>query len=270
MSTTVTKPCHPDNANETVTYDINLPYKTHTEAEHQRARLRTEYPDYLPSWDKYWFDECPLFEYSDPALSADKQKSNLLKSGVVARDITPKMGTILTGINLVDLSKAARDELALLIVERKVIVLRDQHDFLSTGPQAQQDFMRYFGKPSYQPVTGCVKGFPGFHIIHRDGNAAEIKKFFEHKMTSTLWHQDVSYERQPPGYIMLGILACPDVGGDTVFADTTEAFEYVSSLLSPIHIPYHVSSVSTPCHLIDWLITNSTYSIVVFPQPSKI
>ena len=52
-----------------------------------------------------------------------------------------------------------------------------------------------------------------------------MASFFKHKLTSTLWHQDVSYERQPPGYIMLGILACPDVGGDTVFADTTEAYK---------------------------------------------
>ena len=83
----------------------------------------------------------------------------------------------------------------------------------------------YFGKPNYQPVTGIVKGYPGFHIIHRDNNQAEMASFFKAKTSSALWHQDVSYERQPPGYIMLGILACPDVGGDTVFANTTEAYK---------------------------------------------
>jgi len=69
--------------------------------------------------------------------------------------------------------------------------------------------MSHYGKLSMQPVSGQVKGFPQFHIIHRDNNEGEINKFFEHKMTATLWHHDVSYERQPPGYIMLGILACP-------------------------------------------------------------
>ena len=208
-----------------LSYDINLPYKEPSASEHEHAKSRTEYPDYLPNFDKAWYNKLPEFEYHDPALRADKTKPNLLLPGIKSRDITPKMGTILIGVNLGNLNDAARDELALLIVERKIIVLRDQRDFLQSGPQFQQDFMAYFGKPNYQPVTGCVKGFPGFHIIHRDGNQAEIAKFFEHKMTSTLWHQDVSYEAQPPGYIMLGILACPDVGGDTVFADTTEAYK---------------------------------------------
>lgn len=48
-------------------------------------------------------------------------------------------------------------------------------------------------------------------------------------MTTTIWHHDVSYERQPPGYIMLGILACPYVGGDTVVADTTVAYKRLSA-----------------------------------------
>ena len=215
---------------EAISYDINLPYIPQTESEQIKARQRTEFPDYLPTWDVTWFDKCPTFEYHDPALRADKSKPNLFQSGITARDITPKMGTILTGLNLKELTDAARDELALLISERKIVVLRNQEEFLHSGPQYQQDFMAYYGKPNYQPVSGCVKGFPGFHIIHRDGNQAEIEKFFQHKMTSALWHQDVSYEAQPPGYIMLGILACPDVGGDTVFSNTTEAYKYTLPL----------------------------------------
>lgn len=214
-----------DGGEEVVSYDINLPYKPPTALQQEQARLRTDYPNYLPNFDRLWFDELPAFEYHDPALRADKLKPNLLRPGVMTREITPKMGTILSGVKLSELSDAAKDELALLIAERKVLVLKEQRDFLQAGPQVQQDLMAYYGKPNYQPVTGCVQGFPGFHIIHRDDNQAEIEKFFQHKMTSTLWHHDVSYERQPPGYVMLGILACPDIGGDTVFADTTEAYK---------------------------------------------
>ena len=212
-----------------ISYDINLPYKQQSADYLQRVSRRTEFPGYLPTWEPdIWFDEVPNFEFHDPALRARQQKPNLLQPGVKVRHITPKMGTVLAGVKIENLSQAAKDELALLIVERKIVVLRDQAEFLHAGPQFQQDFMSYFGKLSYQPVSGAVKGFPAFHIIHRDGNEDEIAKFFEHKLTSTLWHQDVSYERQPPGYIMLGILACPDVGGDTVFADTVEAYKRLS------------------------------------------
>lgn len=222
-------PLEEDLPEPAISYDINLPYKPQSAEYLDRVGRRTEFPNYLPAWESnIWFNEVPKFDYHDPASRAAKSKPHLLHSGVTVRHITPKMGTVLTGLQMQNLSDAARDELALLIVERKIVVLRDQSEFLHSGPQFQKDFMSYFGKLSHQPVSGAVKGFPAFHIIHRDGNEDEIAKFFEHRLTSTLWHQDVSYERQPPGYIMLGILACPDVGGDTVFADTVEAYKRLS------------------------------------------
>ncbi|KAF7874919.1 hypothetical protein EAF04_002093 [Stromatinia cepivora] len=212
-----------------ISYDINLPYNHVSDEYDQSSKRRTEFPNYLPSWeDDVWFDEFQHFEYHDPALRANKSKPNLFNGGVKAKHITPKMGTILTGVKLEELSDEGKDELALLITERKIVVLREQSDFLHSGPQFQQDFMSYFGPLSIQPVSGSVKGHPPFHVIHRDHNEEEIANFFQKKLTSTLWHHDVSYEKQPPGYIMLGILACPDVGGDTVFADTVEAYTRLS------------------------------------------
>jgi sulfonate dioxygenase len=212
-----------------VSYDINVPYMPASGEYEARIKDRTEFPEYLPVWEKgVWFDEVEEFEYHDPALRADKAKPHLLAAGVTTTPITPKMGTVLTGLKLEQLTPEAKDELALLVSERKVVVCREQFEFLNKGPAYQVDFMQYFGKLSHQPVTGAVKGFPEFHIIHRDGNKEEIATFFKHKTTSTIWHHDVSYERQPPGYIMLGILACPDVGGDTVVADMSEAYNRLS------------------------------------------
>ena len=208
---------------ESISYDINLPYKA---IKADVAQARTEFPQYLPSWDdKGFHEENDEFKYYDPALRADKDMPHLLKAGMTMTDITPKMSTIIRGLKLDELDDVAKDELALLISLRKLIVFRDQLDFLGKGPGIQQDFMAYFGKPNIQPVIGSVKGHPGFHIIHRDDNQAEIEAFFRKKPTFCLWHQDVSYEHPPPGYIMLGILACPEVGGDNVFADTCEAYK---------------------------------------------
>lgn len=212
-----------------IAYDINVPYANPTGEYADHITKRTEFPGYLPTWDdNVWCDEVPKFDHFDPALRADSRMPNLLKPGVKMQHITPKMGSVLYNVKLEELNQAGQDELALLICKRKVVALRNQAEFLRSGPQFQQEFMSHFGKLSIQPVSGSVKGHPNFHIIHRDGNEEEIAKFFEHKMTSTLWHHDVSYERQPPGYVMLGILACPDVGGDTVFADTVEAYKRLS------------------------------------------
>lgn len=210
---------------QALSYDINIPYASVSKEEQARIEAGTTYPHYLPIFDKVWFEPLPPFQFDDPALRADPSKPHLLSPKVKTANITPRMGTILEGIDLSKLGDTAKDELALLVAERKIVVLPAQEAFLDIGPAAQQQFMNYFGKPNYQPVSGSLKGHPGFHIIHRDGNKDELDRFFAQKTTSCLWHQDVSYERQPPGYVMLGLLQGPEVGGDTVFAATDDAYK---------------------------------------------
>ncbi|KZW01553.1 TauD-domain-containing protein [Exidia glandulosa HHB12029] len=221
-----------------ITYDINIPYTKKSAEEEARMMKGTPYPAYLPTWEKVWFDPLPKFDFSDPALRADPQKPTLLTENVKLVDITPRMGTMVEGIDLSTLSDTAKDELALLVSERKVVAFPAQDNFLALGPAAQQEWMNFFGKPNYQPVSGSLKGHPGFHIIHRDGNRDELLRYFSQKTTSTLWHQDVSYEAQPPGYVMLGLLQGPKTGGDTVFAATDEAYQRLSpnfrTMLDPI------------------------------------
>lgn len=252
MSVTVTA----TEVQKPLSYDINIPYAAATKEEQARIEAGTPYPKYLPVFDKIWFDPLPAFPFEDPALRGDPSKSHVITPDVKLTEITPRMGTILDGIDLSKLDNTAKDELALLVAERKIVVFPAQDAFLGIGPGAQQEFMNYFGKPNYQPVSGSLKGHPGFHIIHRDGNKDELDRFFQQKTTSCLWHQDVSYERQPPGYVMLGLLQGPKVGGDTVFAATDEAYKCVSifnsfytlaSSCSPNVVAHvHISRVQTP------------------------
>lgn len=203
-----------------ISYDLVLPYVPLDKGADKKLR----YPEYLPNFDKIWFEPLQPFHFEDPALRVkDKSLPNLLNPDVQLKPIQPRIGTIAEGIQLSKLSNTARDELAYLIAQRKVVAFPNQ-DLIDAGPAAQQEFMNHFGKPNYQPVSGSIKGHPGFHIIHRDGNKEDIARYLETRLTSTLWHQDVSYEIQPPGYVMLGLLEGPEVGGDTVFASTGEAY----------------------------------------------
>jgi sulfonate dioxygenase len=206
---------------ELISYDINLPYTGVAEETSQR----TKYAQYLPNWDKIWFDPLTPFEYQDPALRVkDTTLPNLLTKGTKVSHIQPMLRSTVEGVQLTDLSESGKDELAYLISQRKVVVFPDQ-DLIDAGPAKQQEFMNHFGKPNYQPVSGTIQGNPGFHIIHRDGNKEEITKFLEHRTTTSLWHQDVSYEIHPPAYVLLGLLQGPDVGGDTVFAAADVAYK---------------------------------------------
>jgi len=217
-------------------YDINVPIKALRESKDESKDHK--YKQYMPNWDKVFFPPLPPFEFTDPALRADIHKRNLLRPGVRTTELSPKMGTELSGVQLSQLSDQAKDDLALLVSERKCVVFRDQ-DFADWGPENQQNFAKHFGKANYQPVTGSVPGFPGFHIIYRDGsNQEEVARFFEQKSSASLWHHDVSYEKQPPGYVVLCILQCPESGGDTVMASMTEAYNRLSpgfrSMLTPL------------------------------------
>lgn len=210
-----------------ISYDINLPYVP----EGTDAGRSTRYPDYMPNFDKIHFESLKPFDFQDPALRVqDESLPNLLTADVKLTPIQPRIGTVAEGVQLHNLSNKAKDELAYLIAKRKVVAFPNQ-DLINAGPAAQQEFMEYFGKLNYQPVSGTVRGHPGFHIIHRDGNKEDIARFMEARLTSCLWHQDVSYEIQPPGYVMLGLLDGPEVGGDTVFASTGEAYRYVANRL---------------------------------------
>lgn len=218
-SSTIVKPVK--SKDDTISYDINLPYTDLTEDQLKNIK----YPAYLPTWDKIWFDPLPQFDYEDPALRVkDTSLPNLRAAGARFVDIQPAIGTTVEGLQLNTLNDAAKDELAWLISYRKVVSFANQ-DMIDDGPAKQEAFMRYFGKPNYQPVSGTIKDHPAFHVIHRDGNAKEIINFLDRRLTTCLWHQDVSYEIQPPGYVMLGLLEGPEVGGDTVFAAADTAYK---------------------------------------------
>lgn len=48
------------------------------------------------------------------------------------------------------------------------------------------------------------------------------------KLTSTGYHSDVSYERQPPGVTLLALLSVPPTGGDTAWVSQTAAYSRLS------------------------------------------
>lgn len=79
---------------------------------------------------------------------ADKKHRNLLSEetnpALKVTKLTPVIGTEIRGLQLSELNDRQKDELALLIAERGVVVFRDQ-DFKDIGPERQKEFARYFG-----------------------------------------------------------------------------------------------------------------------------
>jgi len=154
----------------------------------------------------------------------------LLPPNSTIKKLTPSIGSEVTGVQLSQLTLAAKDQLALLVAQRKVVAFRDQ-DFADLPFQAALDWGGYFGSHHIHPTSGSPAGYPEFHIVHRLGARSEVDSFFANRTSSVRWHSDVSYEAQPPGTTFLVMLESPEVGGDTGFVDQVEAYRRLSPAL---------------------------------------
>jgi len=79
---------------------------------------------------------CSPLEHVDPGTRADPKKPHLLNPNTTTRNISPYLGTEISGVQLSELTKEGLDELALFAAERKVLIFRNQ-DFKDIGPDRQ-------------------------------------------------------------------------------------------------------------------------------------
>ena len=189
---------------------------------------RLQYPHYLPVWDPS--QACPPlepFDHQERAKDADPNLARLIQSGVRMSYLTPGAGTELSNIQLSHLTDSAKDDFALLVARRKIVVLRDQ-DLRDLPIPQVMSFCQYFGQPSAHPVGPSIPGYPQIHIAHNGGGDSRVREAAAGRTTSMAWHIDGSVEQQPPGLVFLYMLECSDTGGDTVFTDTVTAYEKLS------------------------------------------
>ena len=126
------------------------------------------------------------------------------------------------------LSAAGKDQLALLVAQRKVVAFRNQ-DFAQLSPDAAVDYCSYFGRPVIHPVGPTPAGnHPEIHIAHNGGDDSRLEKMASVRTTSMFWHSDLSGDLQPPGLVFLYMLECPESGGDTSFTNTALAYSKLS------------------------------------------
>lgn len=185
-----------------------------------------KYPHYLPYWDDAKYEPYTVFKATERGKGADAAFPDLL-AGATIDDICANIGAEVKGVQLSKLTDAGKDQLALLVAQKKVVAFRDQ-DFADLPIQEALDFAEYFGPSHIHPASGAPKGYPKVHLVHRSAADTTAKDFFATRTNSTTWHSDVSYELQPPGTTFLYLLDGPKSGGDTVFANQAEAYARLS------------------------------------------
>ncbi len=96
------------------------------------------------------------------------------------------------------------------LLDHKVVFLRDQHlDYVG-----QVAFARRFGELTLgHPTIGAPAAQP---LIHEIDSALGVR--------NNQWHTDVTFVDRPPAFTMLRAVVIPEVGGDTLWANTATAY----------------------------------------------
>ncbi|KAK7437388.1 hypothetical protein VKT23_018633 [Stygiomarasmius scandens] len=187
------------------------------------------YSHLLPVFSSTTYPPLTPFEHSDPAARALNHSNPraFLDNATNVIEITPNLGTEVHGVNLRDLDSDGRDQLALEVARRGLMVFRDQQDFIDAGPDFYLQWGRHFGRLHIHPTSGHPQNYPELHLVYRDANST-FNFEIEDSITSTSWHSDVSYERQPPGLTTFFLLSQPSTGGDTLFTSQVSTLKKLS------------------------------------------
>lgn len=189
----------------------------------------SKYPHYLPTWDNEKGQKYPPLEpftHVEHGKDADPSFPNLLKDATVS-NLTANTGAEVYGVQISSLTSAQKDELALFVAQKKVVVFRDQ-DFADIPIKDALAIGGYFGRHHIHPISGAPEGYPEIHLVHRGSDDTTANNFFEERTNSVTWHSDVTYEKQPPGTTFLYLLDGPEAGGDTLFANQVIAYNRLS------------------------------------------
>jgi taurine dioxygenase len=130
------------------------------------------------------------------------------------KPVTPYLGAEVGNIDLGgNLTNRQVEDLHTALADHQVLFFRDQTMTLDQ----QKALGRHFGELHIHPNTPGPEGHPEVLPIHADANSKRIN--------GENWHSDVSCDEAPPLGSILHLHTVPPVGGDTIFASQTAAYD---------------------------------------------
>jgi len=139
--------------------------------------------------------------------------------GIEVTRVSRALGAIVCGVDISQHQPSSViDELGALLVEHKVLLFRDQ----PLTPQSQRDFAARFGTLHVHPIYPVLPELP--EILLLDNHEAFLPD-------NDNWHTDVTFSTTPPLAGLLAAKRIPSVGGDTLWSDSTAAYEALSAPL---------------------------------------
>jgi len=192
-----------------------------------------EFEDFLPYITLTEEPALEPYTHVDPGSRADPEKKSLFSVVKEKKNMTPSIGTEVKGVQLSSLNDQQKDELALWAAERGVLVFRDQ-DFVHQTPEWLKEYGSYFGRLHVHTFGHHIKGHPEILSNLRDTDKTVFDNYSAGQLTTTRWHSDMTYEKNPMGTTFLCALEVPEDGGDTLYLNSMDAFDKLSPTMQNI------------------------------------
>jgi taurine dioxygenase len=129
---------------------------------------------------------------------------------LAVRRLTVRIGAELSGVQLREASDEQIAEVRSALLAHRVVFIRDQ----DLSAREQIDFARRLG-----PLT---QGHPTLPIV--DGQELILDLDSLAGGSANHWHTDVTFVDRPPMYSILRAMVIPEVGGDTLWANTVSGY----------------------------------------------
>ncbi|MAI80184.1 MAG: taurine dioxygenase [Deltaproteobacteria bacterium] len=144
----------------------------------------------------------------------------MLKNAQVKR-LAHSLGAEIRGVQLTDIKSSQAREIEDLLWEHQVLFFPDQ----SLTATEHVRFGELFGELEAHP-----------HLMHSDVESeTDAAKILELKASrggvADEWHSDLSFMPEPARVSILRMVKCPEIGGDTLWANLYMAFEELSEPL---------------------------------------
>ena len=128
--------------------------------------------------------------------------------------ITPVIGAEISGVSLnKDLNDGICDQIYKALIKYQVVFFRDQ----DLSPENHLKLAKSFGEPEPpHPIYPHVDGYE---------NIVLLKNAEDNIPNTTDWHKDLTFKANPPFASILHGIKIPDVGGDTLWASMSAAYD---------------------------------------------
>lgn len=130
--------------------------------------------------------------------------------------LTTHIGAEVSGVSLAEAARVDGlfNAIRSALLEHKVLFFCDQN--ISRADHVA--FAERFGKLEDHPIAGSDPDHPGLVCIYKDETS--LPDYYENS-----WHCDATWRDAPPMGCVLRCVACPPVGGDTIWANMAKAYE---------------------------------------------